>query len=143
MRLPTALLTLAAALVFFVSPVLAEAPQIDTTIEDNGAGSFNAASTVVVDKTKVGQTNVTNTQTAIFIEQESGDNKISGTTGGSPSIESGKLKTEVTVSNLTGYNKAEVDPCGCPQPDVTTEIKNNVVWANNFAFTYVKSKTKG
>ena len=65
----------------------------------------------------------------------------SGTTGGSSTIETGPVKAEVSVVNQSGLNQAEVEPCGCEPPSVTTTIKGNGVWSKNLASTYVSSKS--
>lgn len=142
MRLPSALILSLVALTLVVVPVRADDSGVNVEIEDNGSKSVNGVFVGVFTGTKVEQSNVTYTENVIEVVQNTGDNDIKGTTGGSSSIDTGKTKTEISVVNQSGTNTAQAEPCGCEPPQVDANIKDNGYKSFNHATVMVKSKNK-
>ncbi len=120
-----------------VLPVLAADTSI--VISGNGAQANDTANVSVSSDTQVTQSNTADVTNNIKTDSQTGDNSISGTTGGSSSIDTGTSSTQVDVKNAVNSNVADVN--GCCTGDTSVSIKDNGAQSNNTANTGISNET--
>ena len=111
-------------------------------IKDNGADSFNLAVVKSKNKTKVQQYNGTVVINKVGVWQNTGGNSANYNTGGSTTVNSGNATSTVTNNTTTGGNSASVNPCGCPQGDITVKITDNGADSTNIVVVKDTNVTK-
>lgn len=114
----------------------------DITVSGNGADSTNKVKVKSSHVMKVKQMNVTSVGNNVVIGQNTGGNTASKNTGGNVSIDTGKAEATVTNNTTTGGNSAVVNGCGCPDSDLTIDVKNNGADSTNKVKVSNKHKVK-
>ena len=101
-------------------------------ISGNGDSADSEISIERESEVTVNQENDADIDNDIEVNASTGDNTASRNTGGDSSIDTGDATTEVTVTNQTNVNHAQVSDCaGCAGQDVSVEISKNGVDSDN------------
>jgi len=101
-------------------------------ISGNGDSADSEISIERESEVTVNQENDADIDNDIEVNASTGDNTASRNTGGDSSIDTGDATTEVTVTNQTNVNHAQVSDCaGCAGQDVSVEISKNGVDTDN------------
>lgn len=126
---------------FVVSPVAFAAGDVEVTVADNGAHSKSTVEVTVEESTMVEQTSVTIAATNVYNKADTGNNKISGSTGSgsTQSIQSGNAEAVTSVKVQGGDTAAVVTSCGCEN---TTTVGVNGNGANSVQTVKLKLNTK-
>lgn len=85
----------------------------DFTISGNGSRSDNQIDADFDITTRISQRNDFDADNDVRINNNTGDNRSSGNTGGDVSIDTGNATANVDIVNVGGSNIAHVDGCGC------------------------------
>ncbi len=97
----------------------------DLSVVGNGSHSDSDIRVERENETNVNQDNRANVDNVIKINASTGGNNTSDNTGGDVRVDTGRVKSDVTVINQLNRNHAVVDTCnGCDQ-DVTAKIGGN------------------
>lgn len=119
-------LTFLLALIALIFSPLAKA--IELEISGNGEGSSNEVSVQVESQTEVVQESSSNIQNSVEVNADTGQNSLSGNTGGDAKLQTGDITSQTSITNQT--NESFVETSCCPN-SVSLTISNNAGGASS------------
>ncbi len=90
----------------------------------NGSDSDNSVDLTDTSLNLVAQSNDADVTNNVDVDAETGDNDANDNTGGTVSIDTGKVEAKVGVKNLANFNWADLS-CGCLVDDLLAKVADN------------------
>ncbi len=119
-------LSAAVAMAAVIATTLAPAAFADTiVVKGNATDSNNNVTVINSNTTDVTQTNESLIVNGVLTVSNTGLNSANENTGGETNITTGKVVTDVNITNTGSKNEAVLPDCGCPKPDNSVTVKKN------------------